>query len=74
MLLAARGEGLAGVMTTMPIRRETEVKALFGAGDELAVAGLIALGFPERRPTRLRRRPVETFTTVDHLDGPRFSV
>jgi nitroreductase len=73
LLLAAHGEGLAGVMTTMPIRREPEVKELFGVGDKLAVAGLIALGYPERRPTRLRRRPVEEFTTVDGLDGPAFT-
>jgi nitroreductase len=70
ILLAAHDEGLAGVLTTMPVRREAEVKALVGAGDELAVAALVALGHPTSRPTRLRRRPVEEFATVDTLAGP----
>ena len=39
LLLAARAEGLGGVITTMPVRREDEVKSLLGAPDELALAG-----------------------------------
>lgn len=70
ILLAAHDEGLAGVMTTMPVRREAEVKALVGAGDDLAVAALVALGHPVHRPTRLRRHTVAEFATVDRLDGP----
>ena len=70
LLLAARAEGLAGVMTTMAIRREPEVKGLLGVPDELVVAGVIALGHPVRQPRRLTRRPVDEFATVDHFDGP----
>ena len=70
MLLAARDEGLAGVMTTMVVRRETEVRAAFGVPDHMAVAALVALGRPVRQPTRLTRQRVEEFTTVDRLDGP----
>jgi nitroreductase len=73
VLLAARAEGLGGVITTMAIRQEDEVKRLLGAPDAFAVAGLIVLGHPVRRPTRLRRRPVEEFATVDRADGPPFS-
>ena len=40
--------------------------------DGLAVAGVIALGHPVRRPRRLTRRPVEAFSTVDRVDGPPF--
>jgi nitroreductase len=73
ILLAARAEGLGGVITTMPIRREGEVKALLGAADELALAAVIALGHPrEAPPTRLRRSTVASFTTVDRVDGPAF--
>ncbi|MFP3900689.1 MAG: nitroreductase family protein [Acidimicrobiia bacterium] len=72
LLLAARAEGLGGVVTTMPIRREREVLELVGARDELAVAGVIALGRPRRRPRRLRRAPVASFATRDRLDGPSF--
>jgi nitroreductase len=72
VLLAARAEGLAGVLTTMAVRHEDEVKELLRVPDELAVAGVLVLGHPARRPTRLRRRPVPEFTTVDRFDGPAF--
>lgn len=72
ILLAARAEGLGGVITTMPIRREAEVKALLGAPDELAVAAVIALGHPVKAARRLTRAAVADFTTVDRVDGPAF--
>jgi nitroreductase len=70
LLLAARAEGLGGVITTMAIRREAEVKALLGASDDLALAAVVALGHPSRRPRRLTRAAVEQWTTVDRVDGP----
>jgi nitroreductase len=70
LLLAARAEGLGGVMTTVATRREPEVKALLGVPNEFAVAAVVALGKPSRQPTRLRRNPVEEFATVDRYDGP----
>jgi len=73
VLLAARAEGLGGVLTTMPIRQETEVKALVGAPEHFALAGVIALGRPVHQPHRLTRRPVEEFATVDRFDGPSLS-
>ncbi|MDQ1519849.1 MAG: hypothetical protein QOI55_922 [Actinomycetota bacterium] len=72
ILLAARVEGLAGVITTMPIRREPEVKALLDVPDELAVAAVIALGRPVHQPRRLTRKPVESFATVDRFTGDPF--
>jgi nitroreductase len=69
ILLAARAEGLGGVITTMPIRREADVCALLGAPPELALAALIALGRPLHQPTRLTRHPVEEFASLDHVDG-----
>lgn len=72
ILLAARLEGLGGVLTTMVVRREAEVKALVGAPDELAVAGLLVLGHPRHVVRRLRRREVGEFATLDRLDGPPF--
>lgn len=72
LLLAARAEGLGGVITTMATRREDEVRALLAVPDHFAVAGLLALGRPVHQPTKLRREPVEDFATVDHLDGPAF--
>lgn len=73
ILLSARDEGLGGVITTMPIRREPELKALLSAPDELAVAGVIALGRPVHQPTRLKRGAVESFTTVDRSTGAAFT-
>jgi len=73
LLLAARAEGLAGVMTTMVVRREAEVRSEFAIPDHMTVAALVALGHPVRTPSRLRRQAVEEFTTLDRLDGPALS-
>jgi nitroreductase len=72
ILLAAREEGLGGVITTIAIREEPQVKSLLGAPDPLALAAVVALGYPERQPRRLRRAPVSAFATVDSIDGPAF--
>lgn len=72
VLLAAREEGLGGVMTTMAIRSEEEVKALLRVPPELAIAAVIALGYEKDRPRRLRRDSVEAFASVDSCDGPPF--
>jgi nitroreductase len=69
ILLAARAEGLAGVMTTMATRREPEVRAVLGVPDQFAVAGILAIGRAVHQPTRLRREPVSSFATVDAFDG-----
>jgi nitroreductase len=74
VLLAAREEGLGGVITTIAIREEARVKTILGASDPLALAAVIALGYPVRRPRRLRREPVSSFVTVDSIDGPAFEV
>ncbi|MCX4098802.1 nitroreductase family protein [Nocardia sp. alder85J] len=73
VLLAAREHGLGGVITTMLIRSEPQVKALLGVPAEYAVAAVVALGHPVRQPTRLRRATVEDFTTVDRFDGGAFT-
>ncbi|MGB8211029.1 MAG: nitroreductase family protein [Mycobacterium sp.] len=70
VLLAAHDEGLGGVITTIAIREEEKVKAVLGAPDPLALAAVIALGYPVRRPRRLRRQPVASFVSVDSIDGP----
>jgi nitroreductase len=72
ILLAARDESLGGVITTIAIRQEPEVKALLRAPDHLALAAVIALGYPVRQSRRLRRQPVSSFATVDSIDGPAF--
>ena len=73
LLLAGREEGLGGVITTMAIRREDEVKTLLGAPDRFALAAVIALGHPVSQPRKLRRSTVDAFTTVDRVDGAPFA-
>jgi nitroreductase len=73
ILLAAREYGLGGVLTTMLIRQEPAIRALMRVPDEYALAAVVALGHPVRRPARLRRTPVEGFATVDAFDGAPFS-
>jgi nitroreductase len=72
LLLAARDEGVGGVVTTMVIRREPEVRALLGVPGDMAIAAVVAMGHPVRQPTRLRRNAVADFATVDRLDGSPF--
>jgi nitroreductase len=69
ILLAARAEGLGGVITTMCIREERAMKALFDAPDHYALAAVIALGRPVHQPRRLTRAPVPSFATVDSVGG-----
>ena len=73
VLLAARSEGLGGVITTMAVRHEDEVRNLVGAPDEYAVAAVVALGHPVQQSTRLTRQGVEEFVTVDRFDGSPLS-
>ncbi|MCD9625713.1 nitroreductase family protein [Rhabdothermincola salaria] len=70
VLLAARAEGLGGVMTTIHGRVEGEVKELLGAPEPMALAAVVALGRPVHQPTRLRREPLGSFATVDDFEGP----
>ena len=72
LLLAARAEGLGGVLTTFLCRQEPAVRALLALPPDCGLAALVALGVPERAPKLLRRRPVEAFTTIDRFDGPAF--
>ena len=72
LLLAARAEGLGGVITTMAIRREAEMRQLFSLPETAAVAAVIVLGRPVSAARRLRRLPVEEFTWVDRYGGAPF--
>jgi nitroreductase len=69
LLLAARAEGLGGVITTIAVRREDDVKALFDAPDDLVLAAVIALGHPVRQPKRLTRAPVPEWASIDSVGG-----
>jgi hypothetical protein len=72
ILLSARARGLGGVLTTLITRVEAAARPLLGLPDTHALAGMIFLGHPVHQLTRLRRRGVAEFATIDRLDGPPF--
>src|SRR5262249_3212050 len=69
LLLAARLQGLGGVLTTFAVRREPEALTALDAPEGWGLAAVIALGEPVHQPTRLRRNPVSDFATVDRFTG-----
>jgi len=73
ILLAARGEGLAGVPTTYLADKEPEVQKLLGIPAQHAVAAMVPLGVPVKQLTKLRRNPVSSFATIDSFDGAVFN-
>ena len=72
ILLAARNEGLGGVLTTFLVAQEPQAKALFGIPDSHALAAMLPIGKPVRQLTRLTRKPVGAFATVDGFEGAAF--
>ena len=73
ILLAARERGYGGHLTSVLARQEPEVRRLLAIPDDHALATMIPLGRPTRELTRLRRLPVEDFTTAGTFDGPVFT-
>jgi nitroreductase len=72
VLLAARERGLGGVITTVATRNEGALRDALAIPPTFAVACVVALGHPRSRHTKLTRKPVEAFTTVDTFDGPAY--
>jgi nitroreductase len=70
ILLAARAEGLGGVMTTMPIGNEPALQARLGIPAHVAIAAVLPLGRPVKQVTKLRRGPVAEFARLERWDGP----
>jgi nitroreductase len=72
ILLAARGRGLSGVLATFLAAAEPAAGPMLGLPDNHAVVATIFLGHAERQITKLSRRPVDQFATVDRFDGAPF--
>ena len=72
LLLSARAHGLGGVMTTFLSRAELAAAPLLALPVDHALVATIFLGHPVHQPTKLSRRPVSSFTTVDRFDGEPF--
>jgi nitroreductase len=70
ILLAARNEGLGGTLTTFVAPAEAEVRRIFALPDGFAVSALLPIGRPVKQLTRLKRKRVEEFATLDGYAGP----
>ena len=64
-LLAARAEGLGGVLTTLICSRENELRSLLGFPDGWGVHAMVPLGHPKGKHGPLRRAPL---TDMVHRD------
>jgi nitroreductase len=73
ILLAARNEGLGGVLTTFLAHQEEAVKSLLDVPKNYAVAALLGIGKPVKQLTKLKRYPVASFTWLDTFDGEQFA-
>ena len=74
VLLAARNDGLGAVLTTFLAASEPEAGPLIGLPESHAIVAMIGLGHPVHQPTKLKRKPVEAFTTIDRVDGEAFTL
>ncbi len=72
ILLSARAHGLGGVMTTFLSRVESHGGAALGLPSGHALAATIVIGHPVHQATKLKRRPVSAFATLDRFDGETF--
>lgn len=72
LLLSARNEGLGGVMTTFLARQDGAARTVLRMPADVGLAAVVALGVPDRFPTRLSRLPVEDFARFDRFDGTPF--
>jgi nitroreductase len=70
ILLAARGEGFGGTITTLAVAREPELQALLGIPRHVAVCALVPLGRPRQALTKLRRKAVPEFAMLERWGGP----
>jgi nitroreductase len=73
ILLAARNEGLGGVLTTFIANQEAAARKILGIPSQFAIASMVGIGKPVKQLTKLRRKPVSDFTRVDGWDGEIFS-
>lgn len=72
ILLAARARGLGGVLTTFLSRAEAAIAPTLGLPPDHALVATVFLGVPTHQNTKLTRRPVSSFATIDRFDGDSF--
>ena len=65
LLLAARAEGLGGVLTTLISSREPDVRAVLGFPESWGVYAMVPLGYPQGQHGPLTRAPFEEMVKFD---------
>jgi nitroreductase len=73
ILLAARNEGLGGVLTAFLANQEEPAKELLQIPGQFAIASMVGIGKPVKQLSKLRRKSVEEFTKVNTWVGEVFS-
>lgn len=73
ILLAARDVGYGGHVTSVLARQEPALRELLGIPAQYVLGTMLPLGKPVKELTKLRRAPVEEFTTLEAFDGPAFT-
>ena len=71
LLLAARGLGVGGVLTTFDTYIQPQLRALLGIPENAQTAALVLLGLPDANFGPTRRRPVQEVTYWDRWDQVR---
>lgn len=69
ILLGARARGLGSALTTFVAGEEAKAQELLGLPSTMAVAAAMPLGYPEKVLTKLSRKPIEEFVTLERFDG-----
>jgi nitroreductase len=70
IVLGLRAEGLGTTLTAGLTPVEAEARELLQIPDGFSIAAHLGVGWPARPfPTRLKRRPVEDFATLDRFGG-----
>ncbi len=70
LLLAARGLGIGGTITTLHPTVEERVHALFGIPDKAQVVYCIPLGYPRGKFGPTTRKPLGEVSAIDRWDTP----
>lgn len=70
VLLGVAAEGLGAALTTLLTRNEPAALELLGVPDGWAMAAMVAIGHPAKRPGTLNRGPVEGFAHDNRFGVP----
>jgi nitroreductase len=71
ILLAARALGLGTVFTTLHTTAEPRIREILGLPDEIRLAAMIPMGWPDAKFGPVKRRPLEDFVHRNRWEGDK---